>query len=122
VIDQPPPRPTTGPSMHDLVIADMIERKKIGQERYGTTLQAFNGRDALIDAYQEAQDLTVYLRQKIEEDSEFKQAMKAAIREIELAFLSAMPNRTDGHHQLINELQPIHTGILKIKELMGRMG
>lgn len=51
----------------DLVIADMHARDRIGRERYGTPLQANNGRDALLDAYQEALDLVVYLRQAIEE-------------------------------------------------------
>jgi hypothetical protein len=45
----------------------MYERDKIGRERYSTPLQAHNGRDALVDAYQEALDLVVYLRQVIEE-------------------------------------------------------
>ena len=34
---------------------------------HGTPLQAHNGRDPLVDAYQEALDLAVYLRQAIEE-------------------------------------------------------
>ena len=46
---------------------DLQERKAIGIARYGTPLQANNGRDALIDAYQEALDLCIYLRQVIEE-------------------------------------------------------
>lgn len=50
-----------------LVDADMKERDRVGRERYGTPLQAGNGRDALVDAYQEALDLVVYLRQAIEE-------------------------------------------------------
>lgn len=37
--------------------------------KYGTPLQANNGRNPLIDAYQEALDLCVYLRQEIEERS-----------------------------------------------------
>ncbi len=45
------------------VIADIEARKEIGLKRYGTLLQAFNGRDALLDAYQEALDLCQYLRQ-----------------------------------------------------------
>lgn len=45
----------------------MQERDRIGRERYGTPLQAHNGRDALVDAYQEALDLVVYLRQAIAE-------------------------------------------------------
>jgi hypothetical protein len=67
IADQPPPVPNDRPAIADLVIADMAERKRIGTERYGTPLQAGNGRDALVDAYQEALDLVVYLRQAIEE-------------------------------------------------------
>lgn len=55
------------PAIVDLVLVDIKERDRIGQERYGTRLQAHNGRDALVDAYQEALDLAIYLRQAIEE-------------------------------------------------------
>lgn len=65
--DQPPPKAADGPPIWDLVIADMRERDRVGRERYGTPLQANNGRDALVDAYQEALDLAVYLRQAIAE-------------------------------------------------------
>lgn len=65
--DQPPPKQNASKPIWNLVIADMQERDKVGRERYGTPLQAHNGRDALIDAYQEALDLVVYLRQAIEE-------------------------------------------------------
>lgn len=51
----------------DLVLADLRERDRIGQIRYGTSLRAHNGRDALRDAYEEALDLAIYLRQCIEE-------------------------------------------------------
>lgn len=64
--DQPPHRPSSG-DIWRLVIADMEARRLVGIERYGTPLQPFNGRDALIDAYQEALDLVAYLRQAIEE-------------------------------------------------------
>lgn len=69
IVDQPPPVPNDRPAIQDLVIADIEERKRVGLERYGVLLQAGNGRDALIDAYQEAMDLTIYLRQFIEERS-----------------------------------------------------
>ena len=65
-VDQPPPEPGKG-DIWRLVMEDMEERRKTGIERYGTPLQARNGRDALVDAYQEALDLAVYLRQAIEE-------------------------------------------------------
>lgn len=88
--DQPAPVPTTGPAVWDLVIADierrweniqstrdkatvslviadMRERDRVGRERYGMPLQPHNGRDALVDAYQEALDLCAYIRQASEE-------------------------------------------------------
>lgn len=64
--EQPLPRPATG-DVWLLVLKDMEDRRLRGMERYGTPLQPHNGRDALIDAYQEALDLCVYLRQAIEE-------------------------------------------------------
>jgi hypothetical protein len=67
IVDQPAPQPNADRGIWDLVIADMHERDQVGRERYGTPLQAHNGRDALVDAYQEALDLVVYLRQAIEE-------------------------------------------------------
>jgi len=67
VEEQAMPTPNDGDSMWDKVIEDMKDRDKVGRKRYGTPLQAFNGRDSLIDAYQESQDLTVYIRQTIEE-------------------------------------------------------
>ena len=65
--DQAPPVRNDRPAVWHLVISDMVERDRVGRHRYGTPLQAHNGRDALIDAYQEALDLVVYLRQAIEE-------------------------------------------------------
>lgn len=70
IVDQPPPVKNNRPSIQDLVIKDIEERKALGLARYGTLLQPFNGRDALVDAYQEALDLCQYLRQAIEERSE----------------------------------------------------
>ena len=62
------PAPTgNGTPVTELVIADLQERSRVGTIRYGTPLRAHNGRDALIDAYQEALDLCQYLRQLIEE-------------------------------------------------------
>lgn len=87
--DQPPPAPQGDrPAMWPLVIADykqnlddpgspgeidafvvadMEARDKLGRDRYGTPLTAHNGRNQLVDAYQEALDLVVYLRAAIEE-------------------------------------------------------
>ena len=65
--DQPPPVPSSRPDIQSLVIEDIGTRRLIGIGRYGTPLQAHNGRDALRDAYEEALDLAMYLRQAIEE-------------------------------------------------------
>ena len=67
IVDQPPPAINGYPAVWDLVMLDMLERDATGRERYGTRLQPHNGRDALVDAYQEALDLVVYLRQAIYE-------------------------------------------------------
>ncbi len=61
------PTPNDGISIQMLVRADLHKRERVGRERYGTSLQAFNGRDALRDAYEEALDLACYLRQAIAE-------------------------------------------------------
>ena len=55
------------PPIYHLVIQDIESRAEAGKEKYGTYLQPHNGRDALMDAYQEAIDLAMYLRQQIEE-------------------------------------------------------
>lgn len=79
VQEQPRPTPNDHPACWDLVIEDaralhhdqaaveatvkdMQDRDQVGLERYGTRLQPYNGRDSLVDAYQEALDLCVYLR------------------------------------------------------------
>jgi hypothetical protein len=67
--DQPPPVPNDDVASWDLVIADMRERDQVGRERYGTPLQPGNGRDSLVDAYQESLDQVVYLRNRIEEEA-----------------------------------------------------
>ena len=64
---QPPPRPTSGPHIHDQVAADLAQRKTLGTATYGQPLQAHNGRDALWDLYEELLDACTYLRQVISE-------------------------------------------------------
>lgn len=64
--EQQPPKESSG-DMWLLVIKDMEDRRVHGIEKYGLPVQPFNGRDPLVDAYQEALDLCVYLKQAIEE-------------------------------------------------------
>ena len=65
-LTQPAPQPG-GVTILGLVIVDLVSRAEAGRVKYGTYLQSNNGRDALMDAYQEALDLCMYLRQAIEE-------------------------------------------------------
>lgn len=51
----------------DHVIADMRDRDAIGRQRYGVPLTAGNGRDHLIDAYQEQCDACAYLVAQLDE-------------------------------------------------------
>lgn len=64
---QPAPEPSNQPAVVDLVLTDLRARDIFGLRKYGTRLQAHNGRDALMDAYQEGLDLVIYLRQAIAE-------------------------------------------------------
>jgi hypothetical protein len=66
---QPEPAPAKNDRrvIQDLVIEDIQRRKAQGLAKYGTLLQAFNGRDALVDLYQELLDACQYVRQLIEE-------------------------------------------------------
>lgn len=50
-----------------LVLHDMEDRRKMGIEKYGTPVQVDNGRDPLVDLYQELLDSCVYIRQEIEQ-------------------------------------------------------
>jgi hypothetical protein len=65
--EEPDPIPNNRRPSWELVIEDMEERNRTGIAKYGTPLQPMNGRDSLVDAYQEALDLVVYLRNEIEE-------------------------------------------------------
>lgn len=67
---QPQPTPNDRPPIVDAVIQDMRDRKQLGIDRYGTSLQAFNGRNSLQDAYEEVIDLSVYLKQSLVEKAE----------------------------------------------------
>lgn len=65
--DQPLPVRNGERDIQSQVIADIEARRLVGIERYGTALQPWNGRDALRDAYEEALDLAMYLKQAMVE-------------------------------------------------------
>lgn len=66
-VTQPTPK-GEGEDIARLVRKDIEYRAEVGEEKYGERLKPFNGRSSLVDAYQEALDLCMYLRQLIEEE------------------------------------------------------
>lgn len=54
-----------------VVLSDLRERAEFGKEKYGVYLHTWNGRDAMMDAYQEVLDAIMYTRQaQLEKDSD----------------------------------------------------
>lgn len=65
----------------DLVIADLRKREAQGAETYGRArMEAFDGRESLQDAYEEALDLVAYLRKAIAERDADQAALQFAYR------------------------------------------
>jgi hypothetical protein len=63
------PSPLPGQStVADKVIDDINERVQLGLDKYGTKLMTFNGRNALVDLYQELIDATMYIKQLLMEE------------------------------------------------------
>jgi hypothetical protein len=78
-IPEPSPITTNEPSIHDLLIEHLSkrklvspliphieDRKQFGLQKYGTILQASNGRDHRNDIFQELLDALIYTQQGIE--------------------------------------------------------
>lgn len=67
-VSAPQPRPKGGGvDITAAVVADLQERSRVGRQKYDDVLRSHNGRDAMMDAYQEVLDLACYFRQLIEE-------------------------------------------------------
>lgn len=76
---QPAPEPNDLPAVWEAVIADMKARDEYGRGHYGTPLQPFNGRYATRDAYEEALDTAVYLKQKSIEETAIRTAAEGVL-------------------------------------------
>lgn len=103
---EPAPVPNDRPSIHDLVTRDMESRKAFGLAKYGTILQAGNGRKALKDAYEEVLDLAVYLRQALEEQREREVPSLDEVRE---AFtVAACPANVEEKYDPESGIKSVH--------------
>lgn len=60
---QPAPIVNNGPLVRDEVIRDIEELCQRRHVKYGTHLQPHNGRDALVDLYEELIDACLYIKQ-----------------------------------------------------------
>jgi hypothetical protein len=65
---QPMPVRSDRPDIQSMVIADIERRRQVGIERYGTALQPHNGRNALLDLYEELIDAAMYVKQRLVEE------------------------------------------------------
>lgn len=78
--DQQLPVEGRGPAIAELVGIDLMNRMQVGIQRYGRPLQAFNGRSAKRDLYEELLDACCYIRQDIEEEE--TRAREAGVADI----------------------------------------
>lgn len=63
-LSDPEPMPERGDKIVvDELIKDIQDRKQFGFGKYGTYLMANNGRNALVDMYQELLDALIYCKQ-----------------------------------------------------------
>jgi hypothetical protein len=78
-----------------LVREDLELRAQKGEATYGQRLRPHIGRNALVDAYQEALDLSVYLKQRMLEEEGFLTALETMIA-------SAHANGSGDHAGLVS--------------------
>lgn len=80
------------------LLKDMTDRDNWGRSKYGVPLQPFNGRDSLVDVYQEFLDAIVYTKQyQIEHPDDHSLdavylALKAILRTIRQKLLTRGSN------------------------------
>jgi hypothetical protein len=56
--------------VEDAIVRGIEARRELGVRKYGTALQTFNGRDATVEAWEEAIDLLTYTHQIEMEDGD----------------------------------------------------
>jgi hypothetical protein len=67
-VDKAEPKPTGNGLEVEPVLVELIrQRTALGKAKYGTVLRTRNGRDATMDALQEALDMCQYLTQRVME-------------------------------------------------------
>lgn len=83
-----------------LLVADMRERHELGIVRYGVPLTSGNGRNSMIDAYQELLDFVVYTRTWLDEQGIEMLAPQMAIKPSDAMKVTVTP--TDGKGEILS--------------------
>ena len=103
-----------GKEIIELVKQDLEARAKVGKEKYGESLRSFNGRNAVLDAYQEALDLVMYMRQVLDEQEEFNYSLKRIVQGSNVYSGPNFETMTDAERYisllLVQLYQKIHKG------------
>jgi hypothetical protein len=112
-LNEPQPAPSAGQAVPtwQLVIADMNERDQWGARKYGTRHQHDNGRDHLVDAYQEALDLALYLRSEIEKRKTTTEAEELRGNLATLA--DALGMRSDTIEAMVRQIKSLRSLVRK---------
>lgn len=92
------------PFIHDTVANEVLARGRLGERRYGTRLQPFNGRRALQDAYEECLDMAVYLRQQLSEREGIVGAWCALDESVRSAIEIAAPDLEELLERLVGDV------------------
>jgi hypothetical protein len=65
------------------ITSGIEQRRELGIKKYGTPVQTFNGRDALLDAWQESLDLLTYIYQLDLEEGGWEETLHRVIVVVE---------------------------------------
>ncbi len=78
------------------ICAFLRRRDELGRAKYGTSLQAGNGRDAARDAAEECADLIQYLEQKVQESPTNTRWKWESMRDRAISLLDAIADARGG--------------------------
>lgn len=87
------------------VLADIVDRAEFGHSRYNTELKTFNGRDALVDTYQELIDGAMYVKQRIMENKHTKKELEECVELIESSSYSNQDSISKAKDILLNVIK-----------------
>lgn len=102
-----------GPTRRELehrLRVDMVARDDMGRAKYGVPLTSGDGRDHLVDAYQEALDLLAYARQELDE------AERAAVGK------SSWGKHRDAVEEAVSLVLWAWSGVIALRRMLTRRG